>query len=205
VRVTRVYVFPFVDCLSKFPHTAGSMADVHFRPPSTIAGAASSTFVPPPLSFVEGMWHVAYSTLPMWKSNRNVTITYTPHPDIEGAWDNLVKYQPVSSEKWKTVEGVEKPDPNVASAWNWRGNGWLKIASSHWQVLGYGGNGQEAWCVIWFEKTLFTPAGMDVLVKRSPKDGSTDSVLKDIHAHIDRVNEPTLKQQSDKLFPVKHE
>lgn len=36
--------------------------------------------------------------------------------------------------------------------------GWLVIASSKWQVLGYG----DGWAVTFFAKTLFTPAGLDV-------------------------------------------
>lgn len=32
------------------------------------------------------------------------------------------------------------------------------IASSKWQVLGYG----DGWAVTYFEKTLFTPAGLDI-------------------------------------------
>lgn len=36
--------------------------------------------------------------------------------------------------------------------------GWLMIASSKWQVLGYG----DGWAVTYFSKTLFTPAGIDI-------------------------------------------
>jgi hypothetical protein len=31
----------------------------------------------PSLSFLQGTWHVTHSTLPIWKSKRNVKITYT--------------------------------------------------------------------------------------------------------------------------------
>jgi len=36
----------------------------------------------------------------------------------------------------------------------------LFIASSKWQVIGY--NMQQGWAVTMFEKTLFTPAGLDI-------------------------------------------
>jgi len=37
------------------------------------------------------------------------------------------------------------------------------IATSKWQILGY--NTTEGWAVTFFEKTLFTPAGLDVYVR----------------------------------------
>ena len=39
--------------------------------------------------------------------------------------------------------------------------GWLMIASSKWQVLGYG----EGWAITYFAKTLFTPAGIDIYIR----------------------------------------
>lgn len=53
-----------------------------------------------------------------------------------------------------------------------RGKGLLKIASSHWQLLGYNlspplssdskrSSGPE-WVVTYFASTLFTPAGLDI-------------------------------------------
>lgn len=37
------------------------------------------------------------------------------------------------------------------------------IASSHWEVLGFGhGDDGNEWVVTYFAKTLFTPAGVDI-------------------------------------------
>jgi hypothetical protein len=73
------------------------------------------------------------------------------------------------------------------------------IASSHWEVLGFGeiaperpgtgtGTGTEAmtageeernaWVVTYFAKTLFTPAGIDVYSRR--KEGVSQHVLEGI-------------------------
>lgn len=47
----------------------------------------------------------------------------------------------------------------------------LMIASSKWQLLGYnppgedGGGDAEEWAVTFFEKTLFTPAGLDIYAR----------------------------------------
>ena len=142
----------------------------------------------------------------MWKSNKNVTITYTPLDGADGAWDNLVKYQsitsPTLSDKWKTVEGIEKPDPSIPSAWNWRGKGWLKIASSHWEVLGHGEE-EEGWVVVWFQKTLFTPAGIDVLARR--REGLSEGLMGRVRGEMGKVDDGGFKEQAEKIFGVKHD
>ena len=175
---------------------------LQFRPPSSSPAKAASPFTEPTLDFLKGTWHVFYSTLPMWESNRNVTITYSPLPDIEGGWNNLVKYQPVSSDKWKTVEGIEKPDPSIPSAWNWRGKGWLKIASSHWETLGWGDE-EDGWLVIWFQKTLFTPAGIDVLARR--KEGLSEELLNRIRGEMKKVEDQAFNEQAEKIFKIRHD
>ncbi|RMD41633.1 hypothetical protein DV735_g3491, partial [Chaetothyriales sp. CBS 134920] len=185
--------------MSQGPHV-----EPHFRLPAAASPtpATATPFVPPSSEFMTGTWRVSFSTLPMWKSNRNVTITYTPHQSISGAWDNLVKYQPLSSEKWKTVKGIETPDPSIPAAWNWRGKGWLMIASSHWEVLGYG-ESEGGWCVIWFEKTLFTPAGMDILCRR--REGVSDKTLSIVQTELHKLNNQGLGLLAKELFRVKED
>jgi hypothetical protein len=101
--------------------------------------------------------------------------------------DDVVTYQALDKSKSKvsTVRGVDKPFPTGAPTepasstapppataegeelaslgYGWRGKGWLMIASSKWEILGYGqedGTG-NSWVVTYFAKTLFTPAGVD--------------------------------------------
>lgn len=155
--------------------------------PSTTDGAA---FVAPPLEWLYRTWSVTHSTLPMWRSARNVRITYKPLPTAtsEVHIDDLVEYEKANkSGAYKTVAGVDKPDPSVPASWNWRGKGWLVIASSHWEVLGWGERpltstaasasvsagdqpqptpGVERWAVTWFAATLFTPEGVDIYTDR---------------------------------------
>lgn len=121
----------------------------------------------------------------MWRKNTHVTITYTRIPSTSPPQlDDLVTYRPLNSSKVKTVRGVDKPFsiPNAETpdgkpttegegteelaslAYSWRGKGWLAIASSKWEILGYGveeGTGNR-WVVTFFAKTLFTPEGVDV-------------------------------------------
>jgi hypothetical protein len=121
----------------------------------------------------------------MWKKNRNVRITYTVTSTTPLEIDDLVTYQPLGSDSLKTVRGVDKPfdvpntthgddggaDPESSMGYNWRGKGWLMIASSKWEILGYGdeegtgvgeGAQKNGWVVTYFAKTLFTPAGVDI-------------------------------------------
>ena len=66
---------------------------------------------------------------------------------------------------------VERPG-QTQLRFKWRGKGWLAIASSRWQVLGCSADpspgNPDAWAVTYFEKTLFTPAGLDVYA-RTPR------------------------------------
>jgi len=74
-----------------------------------------------------------------------------------------VTYQSLTSTKISTIAGVDSASGEGRGEWDWRGKGWLKVASSHWEVLGWGeevGTGNK-WVVTCFAKTLFTPAGVD--------------------------------------------
>jgi hypothetical protein len=70
----------------------------------------------------------------LWKGKRNVNITYSlPPADSAGVQkiDDMVQYQAVGPEKIKSVHGIDTPTPGTPGAWDWRGKGWLMIASSH--------------------------------------------------------------------------
>ncbi|PSN72157.1 hypothetical protein BS50DRAFT_597555 [Corynespora cassiicola Philippines] len=154
---------------------------VTLRSPSHQFPEAHPTIIPPHLSWFAGTWNVTHSTLPMWKKNRNVQITYQPIPNTDSEVPRLkddVTYQSLSSNKIKTVRGIDKPfdvpDANVqplkdaafraSLAYKWRGKGWLKFVTSKWEILGYGseeGTGR-LWVVTYFAKTVFTPAGVDI-------------------------------------------
>ncbi|EMR67700.1 hypothetical protein UCREL1_5297 [Eutypa lata UCREL1] len=162
-------------------------------------------FVPPPLEWLYGTWSVTHSTLSIWRSAQNVRITYKPCNNADKAplaVDDLVEYEKKGVQSGaggggvKAVEGIDKPaDPaHPGGAWDWRGKGWLKIASSHWEVLGYGerpitaaaaaetggdddsnDGGVERWVVTWFAPTLFTQEGLDIYSDR--KEGLSKETL----------------------------
>jgi len=149
----------------------------------------------------------------MWKSKRNVRIQYTPldpsSPSIPkentDRLDDLVSYQSLSGDKVHTVHGVDKCSSQGAARgeWDWRGKGWLMIASSHWEVLAWGeeeGTGNK-WVVTEFAKTLFTPAGVDVY-SQSPT-GLQEQTLKEVKKALASTGDKNLRKMAEELFEVK--
>jgi hypothetical protein len=146
----------------------------------------------------------------MWKNARNVSITYSPLPNAPEKIDDLVAYQALSDDKVKTISGVDTPAG--PGAWNWRGNGWLMIVSSHWEVLGWGeedaatGEGEEGapagqWVVTYFARTLFTRAGIDVYSRR--KEGLRESTLEAVKEALGKVDAEVVRGLMGSIFEVK--
>lgn len=145
-------------------------------------------------------------------------ITYKAIPSTSPAQiDDLVTYQNLSSDKIKTVKGVDKPFevPNTEAAagdeaeggeraslgYNWRGKGLLVIATSKWEILGYGdeqGTG-NSWVVTYFAKTLFTPAGVDFY---SRKGSLAPQTIEDIKAGLAALGGEVAKL-AEEVFEVK--
>ncbi|OXB39859.1 hypothetical protein J007_00281 [Cryptococcus neoformans] len=129
-------------------------------------------------SWFMGKWGVVWSTLPMWKDKKDVTITYTPVARrcetqlVE--FEDLVEYKARSStdrSKTNTIKGIDTLSPGSNGAtFDWKGKGLLFFVHSHWEVLGYGKDVEQGleWAVTYFSKTLFTPAGIDIYVRTIP-------------------------------------
>lgn len=120
-----------------------------------------------------------------------MSITYTPLSDTGSSqetvrFDDLVEYYSSSAKPGSKPSTVAGTDHTLAvGRFKWRGNGLLVIASSRWQVLGCDtsdAEGSHPWAVTFFEKTLFTPAGLDIYARSAR--GLPESLLKDIFAKI---------------------
>ena len=185
---------------------------ITLRPPTTSPLPTTSSFTPPTTDWLSGTWHVTHSTLPMWSSKRNVTITYKTLPPTPGSTpqettdrlDSTVSYQPLTSDKLKTVHGVETASGKDTGAWDWRGKGWLMIASSHWEVLGWGDlEGEGQWAVTYFAKTLFTPAGIDIYARE--KNGLPGEVVEGIKSALGGIGDEAVKKLAGEVFEVKRD
>ena len=217
---------------------------ISLQPPSHIRTSNLNNytaFTPPTLPFLTGTWHITHSTLPMWSSKRNVRITYTPLPSPPTPassttnihqpstpssqlqkLDDLVQYQSLTSATLKTVHGIDTPSGTDASAWNWRGKGFLMIASSHWEILGWGeysltntnstdgsvvsdGEGEEKgqWMLTYFASTLFTPAGIDIYSRA--KEGLPSDLIEGIKAALGRIEDVSIGKLVGKIFEIVHD
>ncbi|KAI0356154.1 hypothetical protein OH77DRAFT_1423752 [Trametes cingulata] len=159
-----------------------------------------------------GTWHVIHSTLPLWTSKKDVTITYALKPSSatgEVQFDDTVEYRAKSassSSKRSRVTGVDtlavSPQSDVPlstgeqrevastasrpalTRYKWRGKGWLAVATSRWQVLGCSRDtspeNPNAWAVTYFERTLFTPQGLDIYSRTA--EGLPDELVREIIA-----------------------
>lgn len=121
---------------------------------------SAADFLLPDLPWLCGTWHVVSSSLPMWRNKRNVRITYTRLPGDR--LDDHVTYQTLDSDAIVSVRGIDTSKRD--GSYVWRGQGFLKVASSRWEVLGWGGGGQGA-----------TPAGR-AITSPNPDSTSADAV-----------------------------
>lgn len=76
------------------------------------------------------------------------------------------------------------------------------IASSHWEVLGYGDE-EGGWAVTFFAKTLFTPAGVDVYARR--KGGLSEELLARIKAEMEGGCGQVVESLTKTLFEIGHD
>lgn len=178
------------------------MSPISIGLPKVYASAGSNCV--PPNDFIIGTWHVTHSSLPQWKGKRNVNITYKQLPaDSAGVqkFEDLIQYQSIDSEKIKSVHGVETPTPGNPGAWDWCGTGWLMMASAHWECLGFGRTDDDnQWIVRYFDKTLFTPAGIDVCSRN--KGGIPQTTVEQILDALKRLGVKGITDLADSVFQI---
>ncbi|KAL7922016.1 hypothetical protein ACQKWADRAFT_294202 [Trichoderma austrokoningii] len=152
----------------------------------------------PPTEWFIRTWTVTHSTLSMWRTARNVRITYKalpPKPDGRARIDDLVEYEPSNQAgALKSVAGVDTQSPG-GGGWDWRGKKWLFFVSSHWEVLGSGeeqtAEGEtERWAVTWFAPTLFTKEGLDIYSDR--REGLSEETYRKIDEALRKLDAKVL-------------
>jgi hypothetical protein len=157
----------------------------------------------------------------MWKGKYGVKITYAPLPDTQESdktafpdLSDLVEYQKKSGGAYSSVNGVSRsvnvPDLGSGWAFSWRGKGWLMIASSQWEVLGYGSDiagaapGAEGqakdWIVTYFSKTLFTPAGIDIYCRN--EEGVSAECIENIKKELGGFEDESVKKLAGEIFSI---
>ena len=78
----------------------------------------------------------------------------------------------------------------------------MKIASSQWEVLGWGAE-DGGWVVTLFQKTLFTPVGVDIYARR--RGGLSSDLLDAIKAEMTKVGDESFAKLVKDIFVIKHD
>lgn len=165
---------------------------------------------PPTIDQWSGTWHVTYTTIPMWSDKRNVTFIHKPLEPTTGSkqqvlhrLDDTVTYQSLTSDKIKTIHGIDTASDEGTGNWDWRGTGWLKLVTSHWEILGFGQDSGASWAVICFASTYLTPLGMDIVSKS--KKGMSAETFSAIKEALTKIEDPVVKRLAGELYAVKQD
>lgn len=113
---------------------------------------------------LDGQWFIHQSNFPMWLKGDKTspTFNYTLMKDKKGFF-LIDKVSYIKNEKEKHIKGVDRPTNENGSEFIWRGNGIMRLIKSKWTVLYL--DFEDNWGIIYFEKTVFTPKGYDVISK----------------------------------------
>lgn len=161
-------------------------------PPPPADTTTTGGFTSPPLDWLHRTWTVTHSTLGMWRTARNVRITYRPldaDARAHARVDDLVEYERSNGKGGvRTVAGVDTAcaaagTDEATGSWDWRGKGLLGFVTSHWEVLGWGERDDgERWAVTWFAPTLFTKEGVDLYSDR--REGMSEALAGEVLARL---------------------
>jgi hypothetical protein len=108
-----------------------------------------------------GTWTVKATNFPMWLKGDKLNPTFSFGVVSEQPWvlTDTVRYTTEAGEQ-KSIVGIDR---ETTHGFVWRGKGLNRIFTSHWSVSGASPDGNVL--VVRFEKTLVTPAGLDVIVR----------------------------------------
>ena len=137
-----------------------------------------------------------------------MSYTTIPAPNAQdppNKLDDTTSYQPLTSSKFKTINGIDTARGTDTSIWDWRGKGWLTIATTHWEILGYGDIPEDAggpgqWLVTYFAATRFTSAGISVYSRK--KEGNPDAVVRDILQVLGGIENEAVSKLVGEIFEV---
>jgi hypothetical protein len=143
------------------------------------------------LTDLEGTWHILASNFPMWKngSRKEPTFNYTLfRRDGKDFLLDEVKF--MKNGKANTIAGYDSATNTANTAFTWKGKGILFFFKSHWEISWM--NERKDMAVIRFTKTLFTPAGFDIIAREKEAPGITDAISQ------------LGKDEQESLFYIKH-
>ncbi|PRQ06289.1 hypothetical protein [Enhygromyxa salina] len=142
-----------------------------------------------------GTWHIVQTTFPMWRNGKNTRPTLNYRQIDATTLDDLVEYEKRGATK--QIRGVDTQDPELSCHFTWRGRGLLALLSSDWYVVDLDREAQIM--AIYFSKTLFTPAGLDLASISPTPDPAA------IQASLARVRRAAvMRPHVDDLVQINH-
>ena len=146
------------------------------------------------LETLAGKWYIHFSDFPMWlkgdKKRPTFNYTIVEKKGIKGLKDAVV-YE--KNGKQKAILGFDTPTDATNTQFVWRGYGFLFFAKSNWKIIYI--DSRNTWAVIQFEKTLFTPAGFDIISKNEKIEVDLATKMLEIftklnpHATLQRIEQ----------------
>ncbi|CAG8970820.1 hypothetical protein HYALB_00001608 [Hymenoscyphus albidus] len=160
----------------------------------------------PSLDEIVGTWHIIRTSVPFWKDKRNPTVTFQKHSDSTSTTsylENSTNYQPSTSTKIKTVNGTDSPVTEQQGTYEWRGAGWLKVASSSWEILGYEKSGVNAWLFVYTPGSIFTTGGL--ILYSNSKEGLSEGALERLEAVFAGWKHPKLQELVVSMYDTRRD
>jgi lipocalin len=111
-----------------------------------------------------GTWYVVASTFPMWSRGDRTRprIHYGQLPGPRQRMSDNVTF--LKRGRRRRIAGTDTRLPRPGVAFRWRGRGLLSPLTSDWRVVELDADYQ--WAVISFSRSLFTPAGLDIIARQ---------------------------------------
>lgn len=141
---------------------------------------------------VAGTWFIVATSLPFWRHRQAPSVTYTDLPD--GRVLDAVHYRKGGRDR--LVLGA---DTVLEDGFHWHGLTPLtRLTSSRWSVVAVDESPDalaDRWAVTAFDKTLFTPAGVDVycraeLIGEAALSTARESLVGELAAYLPRLFTP---------------
>jgi hypothetical protein len=174
----------------------------HFRPPSHVLSSKQTSLFQAPLEdLFMGDWYLIRSSNNIWKDKRNVRMNYTAAgPHIE----DRAFYQPLNSDVFKSIDGRDTADEDGVGLYTWQGKGWLRVASTRWEILSFTSRPNNGdWMLVFSHKTIFAGAAANLMCRN--QQGPSESDLKHISNWIPQVEDPMFQQAMRGMVPIVQE
>lgn len=149
------------------------------------------------LYWLSGRWYVISTDFSMWlkgdKRDPQFHYSLTVSHGVP-ALEDKVTY--TKHGKLRTITGVDLLQDNRGRAFTWHGKGLLGLLQSKWEIRLM--DEQAGWAVILFDKTIFTPGGVDIISRYDTINGA---LLADIKKRM--LEDPQLKPHANRLVNIR--